>query len=112
MSNPRTQRSDEAKAYRRLYNTKRWKAVRALQLSAFPLCERCKQRGILHPATVAHHTIPHKGDAILFFGVPLESLCTSCHDGSAQADERRGYTVGCDVHGQPLDTTHHWHVHE
>jgi 5-methylcytosine-specific restriction protein A len=33
------QRSAEARAYRRLYNTRQWRSIRANQLSLKPLCE-------------------------------------------------------------------------
>lgn len=92
-----------------LYDTKRWKALRLLQLGREPLCRLCKEADRLCPATVADHITPHKGDVTLFFDATnLQSLCKPCHDGTKQRAEHRGHTQGCDAAGMPLDARHHW----
>lgn len=76
--------------WQRWYNTARWRAVRAAQLAAKPLCERCQKQGRLTPATVCHHLTPHRGDETLFWSGPFASSCTDCHDIDEQRVERGG----------------------
>lgn len=81
-----------------LYGTALWKRKRRQQLQAHPLCEVCEKEGRVVPATVVHHTTPHKGNRGIFFSSSLQSLCTTCHDGLMKSIERRGYdkTIGLD----------------
>lgn len=104
-------RSAEAQAYRAWYNQARWKGPhgrRAEQLEREPLCRMCSAAGRTTAATVADHVVPHKGDARLFWDGELQSLCGPHHDSTKQAEEKRGYTVGCDAEGRPLDPRHPW----
>lgn len=110
----RDQRSDQAKLYRHLYNTPRWKRLR---LRVF---ERdlfiCQQTGVLlvgrHPADnspVAHHVKEHKGDPVLFFDeTNIITVSKAWHDAVAQSEEKLGYLKGCDENGRPLDPAHPW----
>jgi 5-methylcytosine-specific restriction protein A len=100
------QRSQAAKAWRHLYNTRAWKGIRANQLSAHPLCEWCERRGRITAASICDHAIAHKGDEALFFGGPFLSLCKPCHDGAAQVRDNRGFTGACDASGWPTDPRH------
>jgi len=84
-----------------LYGTARWKALRANQLRASPLCVSCQQLGIVTPATVADHVEPHGGDEHKFWNGKLQSLCKPCHDGAKQALEKTGRERGCDADGYP-----------
>lgn len=98
------------KPWAHLYNRAAWKALRAHHLSANPLCVMCTQAGKTAAATVVDHVIPHKGDEGLFFDARnLQSLCKTHHDSSKQRQESRGYVMGCDVNGMPIDPNHHWH---
>lgn len=84
-------RRRQQKPWRALYNTQRWKALRLGQLMREPLCKRCKERGVITAATVAHHIRAHKGDAELFFDPNnLASSCADCHDIDEQRIERGG----------------------
>lgn len=74
---------------RRLYKTERWQRLRAMQLAAQPLCERCLSEGRITPATVCHHAEPHRGDAARFFAGPFASSCAPCHDVFEQREEAR-----------------------
>ena len=105
-----TQRSAEAVAYHRLYNLKPWVRRRAAQISAHPLCQWCMDRGLLVPATIAHHAEPHKGDWLKFIQGPLVSPCKPCHDSLGQSEDKLGYSKGCDASGAPVDAEHHWNV--
>lgn len=82
-------RRRKSKPWRAWYNTPAWRAIRAAQLAAKPLCERCEARGRVTPATTVNHKVPHRGDWNLFIAGPFESCCKPCHDGEVQREERR-----------------------
>ncbi|MBS7696258.1 MAG: HNH endonuclease [Chelatococcus sp.] len=83
--------------------------LRAHQLRRKPLCERCDQRGIITPADTVNHVKPHKGDWSLFIDpTNHQSVCKACHDSIVKAEEMRGYPIGNDVSGRPIDPSHHW----
>ncbi len=49
--------------------------------SVYPLCANCLSKGILAPATVVDHIVPHRGDRALFWDENnWQALCKSCHD--------------------------------
>jgi 5-methylcytosine-specific restriction protein A len=103
----RAQRSEQAQAYRGLYNTRQWRETRRLQLMRHPLCERCLGRGYTRQATEIHHRKAHKGDWGLFLDPEnLESLCASCHNSEAQQQEKRGYSKLVGPDGLPTDPMH------
>lgn len=83
-------RRRQEQPWQRWYNLARWKAIRARQLQAKPLCERCQANGILTPANVAHHVVAHKGDPVLFWEGELASSCQPCHDIDEQRIEKGG----------------------
>lgn len=63
-----------------LYKGKVWRGIRDIQLSRYPLCERCLGLGYSTPAVAVDHVTPHKGDYALFVDPNnRQSLCTSCH---------------------------------
>lgn len=63
----------------------KWKQARADYLKAHPRCARCGA-----PATIVHHTTPHKGDKRLFWDRKNWSpACQPCHDGPLQSHEKR-----------------------
>jgi 5-methylcytosine-specific restriction protein A len=67
----------------------RWQRARKTYLFAHPLCALCQQDGKLTPATVVHHTTPHKGDSSTFWdSSSWQSLCKPHHDREAQRYER------------------------
>ena len=104
-------RSEEAKAYRHLYWTSRWRKKAKAQIAAEPLCRRCKAKGLAIPATVANHVTPHKGDINLFWNGPLESSCKPCHDGETHSEERRGFSNAIGDDGWPSDPKHPANTH-
>jgi 5-methylcytosine-specific restriction enzyme A len=102
-------RSPEAAAYRKMYKTQRWQALRKAQLTAHPLCARCLKMTPrrLTPAAIVHHAKEHKGDLALFYDpANLESLCAPHHDGDVQSEEKLGYSTEIDVSGWPVDPKH------
>ena len=75
-------RYTERQQWRKLYNSARWKRLRAMRLSTDPLCVLCRDRfKRMTPANVCDHIKPHKGDTVLFYDYAnTQSLCKPCHD--------------------------------
>ena len=117
-------RSTEAAQYRKLYKTARWRRTRLAQLAAEPICRMCSAAGLVNDGSfrstgelqhdrrrrhlVCDHIKPHRGDENAFYAGPFQTLCPDHHDISKQQIEARGYVVGCDVKGRPLDGDHPW----
>ena len=100
-------RSPEAQAWRRLYNTPRWRQIRATQLRAEPLCQACVALGKITPATVCNHLVKDsKATIVGFFAGPFSSLCAPCHDAGEQKGESAGFTAEAGLDGWPLDPRH------
>ena len=99
----RDSRSPEATAYRRLYKTKAWQAIRQAQLAAHPLCEMCLKVGRITPATICDHDKPHKGDPVAFHAGPFTSLCKPHHDSAKQREERGVKVQAAGVDGWPIE---------
>lgn len=98
-----------ASTYHAWYGIEVWQNARRIQLSRQPLCERCLQSEIVSEATVVNHRIPHRGDWVLFVDPGNhESVCQPHHDGLIQREEKRGYAIGCDIDGRPIDPHHPW----
>lgn len=78
---------------RKLYASKRWRAVRLLVLERDPYCKRCETRGIVTPSDTANHK--DKGarrHPERFFDMDeIEGVCAPCHSGEIQAEERQKY---------------------
>jgi len=106
-------RSDEAAAYRKLYNGSRWRRLRRLYLDESPLCVWCLRKNQIVAANVVDHILPHRGRSDLFYASDnLQALCADCHNSQKQSMERTGRTydsaVGAD--GVPVDPAHPWHA--
>ena len=92
-----------------LYNTQRWRNLRAKILKEQPLCNMCEKRGIITPSDTVDHIKAHKGDKSLFWDRNnLQTLCASCHNAAKQRKENTGYDIACDVDGVPIDEDHPW----
>lgn len=96
--------------WRALYDTARWKRLRAEQLAREPLCRRCRREGRTAAATVVHHVERHDGDPVKFYTEDLESLCKRHHDGEAQQQEAIGYSTTIGTDGWPTDPMHPVHA--
>lgn len=106
-------RSEQAKAYRAWYKTKRWQRMRQHQLAKHPHCQCPHHVGQKVAATVVDHKTPHKGDPRLFWNASnLMSMAKPCHDSMKQSQERGGlgFERGCDVNGMPLVAQPGWSV--
>lgn len=100
-------RSPEAQAWRRLYNTPRWHQIRTTQLQAEPLCRACAALGKVTPATVCNHLDKDSKATIDgFYAGPFSSLCAPCHDAGEQKGESAGFTAEAGLDGWPLDPRH------
>lgn len=100
----------------RIYDTARWKRLRARHLAMFPLCQPCAAAG----RTTAGRHVDHK-HAISDGGDPfpahdgLESMCPPCHSAKTARGAEHGAVrstkprKGCDANGNPIDAAHPWH---
>ncbi len=95
-------RSDDATKYRVLYKTAMWRHIREAQLRMQPLCEYCLKSEVVEPATVVHHSTPHRGNEHAFFCGPFTSLCKSCHDKHGQREDLGQTIVRFGLDGWPL----------
>lgn len=91
----------------RWYDHKRWRRMRAHQLSIAPLCVMCAVDGLVEPATVVDHVERHFGDPEKFWKGELQSVCRQCHEVRKKFIESRGYAKDVDpLTGWPKDTQH------
>lgn len=95
-------RSEEARAYRRLYKTARWKSLRITKLTEQPLCEWCLEQEIVTPASEVHHVVPHKGDEAIFWSGPFVSTCKPCHARRGQLEDHGQTVVRFGADGWPV----------
>lgn len=83
-----------------------WRKLRALLLSSEPLCRHCTARGLTVIATEVDHRNGPNDNRL----ESLQPLCKSCHSRQTMRDMGHNVSMGCDVHGRPLDPSHHWNV--
>lgn len=83
----RTRADDEV---RKLYQTPQWRRLRKVILNRDPYCKRCERHGIDTPSDTVNHIVKAKDDPTRFFDPDnLEGVCTPCHSGEIQSEERR-----------------------
>lgn len=86
--NPSSWRTSDQTAAQRGYGYK-WRQARAGYLAKHPYCVFCERDGRSTAATVVDHSIPHRGDMVLFWkSEHWRSLCKLCHDSEAQKRDR------------------------
>lgn len=67
-----------------------WRKARAEFLEANPLCVMCEGLGVIEPARIVDHKIPHRGDQAVFWDRSnWQGLCTNHHSSDKQRDENR-----------------------
>jgi len=75
----------------KFYNSARWRKLRKAFLSEYPLCEFCKAKNIITPATQVDHREPRrKRPDLALCWKNLRSLCGSCHSKRTARDQARG----------------------
>ncbi len=74
------------KEYIKLIHTAKWLRLRKAKLTAYPLCERCKDNGNIRPATEVHHIVPVEDalsaaekESLMYDAHNLMALCHDCH---------------------------------
>ncbi|HBJ20552.1 MAG TPA: HNH endonuclease [Bacteroides sp.] len=72
--------------YRKMISSMAWRKTRRRKLEQSPLCEACKQNGVIMAATEVHHVMPCESAktvtemrALMFDVDNLQSLCHDCH---------------------------------
>ena len=69
--------------YKKLLNSQKWAKLRAEKLQNNPICERCKQIGIIAPGTEVHHIAPIDTGAnfeqMKLLAYNYSNLITLCH---------------------------------
>ena len=84
-SRPREYNRPSAAA--RLYGAA-WRAERLDWLREHPLCVECEAAGLLTPATIVDHSVPHKGDVKLFWDkTKWQSMCKPHHDAKTAKED-------------------------
>jgi 5-methylcytosine-specific restriction endonuclease McrA len=82
--------------YQHLYNSSRWKKLRAAKLSETPLCELCSKENRITVANIVDHIKAHQGDLSLFYSYDnLQSLCSDHHSSkiSKEMNEYKGNRI-------------------
>ncbi|EKD87947.1 MAG: HNH endonuclease [uncultured bacterium] len=74
-----SQADDYHPQWQHLYDSRKWKRLRRIQLTKEPWCAECLRANIFTAATDADHVDPHRGNPDLFFKGKLQSLCKPCH---------------------------------
>jgi 5-methylcytosine-specific restriction endonuclease McrA len=92
--------------WRQWYQLEVWRRRRRLHLQQQPLCAFCIERGVVTPATIADHVVPHRGNWNSFRLGTLQSLCNDCHVRMKHHFDLHGYTSEIGADGWPLDPRH------
>lgn len=86
-----------------IYNTARWRRLRALKLKDQPLCEVCLSRGVVRQADEVHHLdsfmrYDSKAEqtAKAYSYDNLQSICKQCHQQEHHGKRHEaGFTAKC-----------------
>jgi len=97
------QRSDAARAWRRLYRTAAWRSLRQSTFARdLYTCQICKRYAGASP--ICDHIRDHKGNAALFHDpANLRTLCKPCHDRHAQAQSHGTMKRQIGADGWPVE---------
>ena len=90
INKPKKYNADSGNRYvsdrRRIYNSERWRRLRAIKFADQPLCEMCQAKGIIRVAEDIHHiksfmTAETKQEMykLAYEYDNLMSLCKQCH---------------------------------
>ena len=98
---------------RRIYNSAAWKNARRFQLERSPVCERCREDGLIVVAVHVDHVLALAAGGDPFDADNLASLCASCHSQKTGAERSGGPMPehqGVCVHAHPRDPAHPWNA--
>lgn len=62
------------------YQSMAWRNLRKAFITQHPICEECKKKGIITPATVVDHIVPINEGGAALSPDNLQSLCDRCHN--------------------------------
>ena len=105
---------------RRLYDTPRWRQMRAAYFKVHPLCPDCSLLGRTVVATHLDHvlSVAERPD-LAWDWSNLRGLCHAHHsektaqvDGAFGRKKGRRCVKGCDLSGWPIDPNHPWLQHD
>ena len=94
------------------YSTKQWKRLRKAKLAEqHALCEPCRRRGKIVPATLVDHIVAIRNGGDPFPPLDgLQVLCWPCHNRKTAAMDKPGGKgagwAGAGADGLPIDRTH------
>ena len=72
-----------------LYHTARWNRLSRVWRQSHPLCEMCKQKGIVQEGEVVDHIVPMPICEEYFFDEGnLQTLCQKCNHLKGQRDKK------------------------
>jgi len=72
------------------YHTSRWTKLSRAFRATHPLCESCKAKGIIRPATCVDHIEPWPICADRFYDrTNLQALCEDCNREKGQHDKKK-----------------------
>ncbi len=73
----------------RQYKTSAWSSIRQAQLSRQPLCQGCKDRGLIRAASVVDHVWPWRSiGQHAFRANRFQSCCHECHSVKTGLEQR------------------------
>lgn len=72
------------------YHSRRWHTLSKAFRASHPLCEKCKEKGIIKPATCVDHKVPWPICADFFYDWNnLQALCDECNHLKGQQDKKK-----------------------
>lgn len=74
--------------------TPAWDRASIAFLAAHPICPACEAAGLIVPATVTDHTIPHKGNRTLFWARGNWQPCCRWHHDVVKQKLEQLYAAG------------------
>lgn len=74
--------------YQKVYNTKRWKTLRALKIADNPVCEECEKEGRTTPTQEIHHIKPFEINGDMSLAYDYDNLISLCIEHHKQAHEK------------------------
>ena len=89
--------------FKTVYNTPRWKALRARFLRENPICKMCPRL-----ATIVDHIVPMRDGGPAWDWDNLQPLCQRCHSGTKQRQDNQSSALGNPdpITGWPRDPNH------